>query len=149
MATSTSWAQDVITCDLCDKATQQFCNNCHVNLWETCIKEHRDEFKSLPHDIVPFLERKIQLVFPECREHTGQRFGINCKKCNKPVCVKCIAWGPHKGHEVEESTETHENKIRKLKCDSQEIKANITPKCQKEDHKIGYTFQKPDQKLMI
>ena len=88
-------------------------------------------------------------MFPECREHPGQRFGINCKKCNKPVCVKCIASGPHKGHDVEELTETHENKIRKIKSDTEEIKAKIIPKYQNEDQNIGNTISKPYQKLMI
>ena len=92
MATSTSWSQDVITCDLCDKAAQQFCNSCQVsfcetciqfcnscqvNLCETCIKKHRDEFKSLPHDIVPFLDRKIQVVFPECQEGDSSQIRPN------------------------------------------------------------------------
>ncbi|XP_078330159.1 uncharacterized protein LOC111117483 [Crassostrea virginica] len=147
MATSTSWAQDVITCDLCDKPTQQFCNSCQVNLCETCVKKHRDQFKSLPHDIVPFLERKIQLVFPECREHTGQRCELNCKKCNTPVCVKCIASGPHKGHDVEELTEIHEKKIRKIKSDTEEIKAKIIPKYQNEDQKIGNSISKTKSKI--
>ena len=147
MATSTSWAQDVITCDLCDKAAQQFCNSCQVNLCETCIKKHRDEFKTLIHEIVPFLERKIQLVFQECREHSGQRCEVNCNKCNKPVCVKCIVSGPHKGHDVEELTETHENKIRKIKSDTEEIKAKIIPKYQREDHKIGNTISKTKSKI--
>ncbi|XP_078330269.1 uncharacterized protein LOC111117373 [Crassostrea virginica] len=137
MATSTSWAQDVIICDLCDKPTQQFCNSCQVSLCDSCVKKHRDEFKSLIHEIVPFLDRKIQLVFPECREHSGQRCELNCKQCNQPVCVKCIASGPHKGHDVEELTETHEMKIRKIKSDTEEIKAKIIPKYQNEDHKIG------------
>ena len=95
MGTSSSWAQNVITCDLCDKPTQQFSNSCQVSLCETCIKKHRDEFKSLIYEIVPFLEKKIQFVFPECREHSGQRCEVNCKKCNRPVCVKCIVSGPH------------------------------------------------------
>nr|XP_022312070.1 B-box type zinc finger protein ncl-1-like [Crassostrea virginica] len=147
MATSTSWAQDVITCDLCDKPTQQFCNSCQVNLCDACVKKHRDEFKSLIHEIVPFLERKIQLVFPECREHSGQRYELNCKKCNKPVCVKCIGLGPHKGHDVEELTETHEKKIRKIKSDTEEIKAIIIPKYQKEDQNIGNTISKTKSKI--
>nr|XP_022311816.1 tripartite motif-containing protein 3-like [Crassostrea virginica] len=147
METSKSWAQDVITCDLCDKPTQQFCNSCQVNLCETCVKKHRDQFKSLPHDIVPFLERKIQLVFPECREHTGQRCELNCKKCNTPVCVKCIASGPHKGHDVEELTETHENKVRKIKSDTEELKAKIIPKYQNEDQKIGNAIKKTKSKI--
>ncbi|XP_078330183.1 uncharacterized protein LOC111117325 [Crassostrea virginica] len=147
MATSTSWAQDVITCDLCDKPTQQFCNSCQVNLCETCVKKHRDEFKSLIHEIVPFIERKIQLVFPECREHSGQRCELNCKKCNQPVCVKCIASGPHKGHDVEELTETHEKKIQKIKSDTEKIKAKIIPKYQNEDHKIGNSISTTKSKI--
>nr|XP_022311433.1 uncharacterized protein LOC111116737 [Crassostrea virginica] len=147
MATSTSWGQDVITCDLCDKPTQQFCNSCQVNLCETCIKKHRDEFKFLMHEIVPFLERKIQLAFPECQEHAGQRCEVNCKKCNTPVCVKCIGLGPHKRHAVEELTKTHENKIRKIKSDTEEIKAKIIPKYQFEDHKIENTISKTKSKI--
>nr|XP_022311589.1 uncharacterized protein LOC111116857 [Crassostrea virginica] len=147
MATSTSWAQDVITCDLCDKPTQQFCNSCQANLCDKCVKKHRDEFKSLIHEIVPFLERKIQLVFPECSEHSGQRCEVNCKKCNKPVCIKCIGLGPHKGHDVEELTETHEKKIRKIKSDTEEIKAKIIPKYQNEDQNIGNTISKAKLKI--
>nr|XP_022312179.1 tripartite motif-containing protein 3-like [Crassostrea virginica] len=147
MATSKSWAQDVITCDICDKPTQQFCNNCQVSLCDNCVKKHRDEFKSLMHEIVPFLERKIQLVFPECREHSGQRCELNCKKCNQPVCIKCIASGPHKGHDVEELTETHEKKIRKIKSDTEEIRAKIIPKYQNEDHKIGNIISTTKSKI--
>nr|XP_022312181.1 uncharacterized protein LOC111117373 [Crassostrea virginica] len=127
--------------------TQQFCNNCQVNLCETCVKKHRDEFKSLMHEIVPFLERKIQLVFPECREHSGQRCEVNCKKCNHPVCVKCIVSGPHKGHDVAELTETHENKVRKIQSDTEEIKTKIIPKYQNEDHRIGNTISKTKSKI--
>ncbi|XP_078330152.1 uncharacterized protein LOC111116857 [Crassostrea virginica] len=147
MATSTSWAQDIITCDLCDKPTQQFCNSCQVNLCNSCIKKHRDELKSLIHEIVPFLERKIQLVFPECREHSGQRCEVNCKKCNTPVCIKCIGLGPHKGHNVEELNETHEKKIRKIKSDTEVIKANIIPKYQNEDQNIGSTISITKSKI--
>ena len=147
MATSTSWAQDVITCDLCDKAAQQFCNSCQVSLCETCIKKHRDEFKSLPHDIVPFLDRKIQVVFPECKEHSGQRCEVNCKKCNKPVCLKCIVSGTHKGHDVEEVTEIYKNKILKIKSDTEQIEAKLIPKYQKEDVEIGKEISKTKSKI--
>ena len=109
MATSDGWAQDVITCDLCNKPTQQFCNSCQVSLCDTCVKKHREDFSSLSHDIVPFLDRKIQLECPECHHHPGQRCGANCLKCSEPVCFKSVISGPHKGHEVEELTKTHEN----------------------------------------
>ena len=147
MATSTSWAQDVITCDLCDKAAQQFCNSCQVNLCETCVKKHRNEFKTLVHEIVPFIERKIQLVFSECGEHSGQRCEVSCKKCNTPVCIKCVGLGPHKGHDVEELTETHEKKIRKIKSDTEEIKTKLIPKYQIEDHKIENSISKTKSKI--
>ncbi|XP_022310742.2 uncharacterized protein LOC111116051 [Crassostrea virginica] len=147
MATSTSWAQDVITCDLCDKAAQQFCNSCQVSLCDTCVKKHRDELKSLPHDIVPFLDRTIQVVYPECQDHSGQRCEVNCKKCNTPVCIKCIGLGLHKGHDVEELTETHENKIRKIKSDTEEIQAKLIPKYHKEVVEIGKNISKTKSKI--
>nr|XP_022312777.1 E3 ubiquitin-protein ligase TRIM36-like [Crassostrea virginica] len=147
MSRSTSWARDVITCDLCDKPTQQFCNSCQVSLCDNCVKKHRDEFESLIHEIVPFLERKIQLVFPECREHSDQRCEVSCKKCNIPVCIKCIGLGTHKGHDVEEITETHENKILKIKSDTEEIKAKIIPKYQNEHHKIGNIISTTKSKI--
>ena len=162
MATSTSWAQDVITCDLCDKAAQQFCNSCQVsfcetciqlcnscqvNLCETCVKKHRDEFKSLPHDIVPFLHKKTQLVFSACQEHIDQRCEVNCKECNTPVCLKCIVSGTHKGHDVEELTETHKNKIRKIKSDTEDMRTKLIPKYQKEDVEIRNKISKTKSKV--
>ncbi|XP_078327848.1 uncharacterized protein LOC144623325 [Crassostrea virginica] len=147
MATSTSWAQDVITCDLCEKAALQFCNSCQVSLCDTCVKKHRDEFKSLPHDIAPFLDRKIQVVLPACQEHSGQRCEVNCKECNTPVCIKCIGLGPHKGHDVEELNETHDHKIRKIKSDTEEIQAKLIPKYQKEDVGIGKKMSKTKSKI--
>ena len=147
MAKPTFWAQDVYTCYLCENATQQFCNSCQVNLCETCIKKHRYEFKSLPHDIVSFLDRKIQVVLPQCPEHTGQRCEANCKECNRPVCLKCIVSGPHIGHDIEELIETHGNKIRKIKSDKEELQEKLIPKYQKEEVEIGNKISNAKSKL--
>nr|XP_022307378.1 B-box type zinc finger protein ncl-1-like [Crassostrea virginica] len=147
MATSTSWAQDVITCDLCNKPTQLFCNSCQVSLCSDCLSKHTDAFKSMSHEIAPFLDRKTQLVLPACQEHTGQRCEVNCKECNTPVCIKCIGFGPHKGHDVEDLTETHENKIRKIKSDTEEMKVKLIPKYQKENVEIGNKISKTKSKL--
>nr|XP_022308977.1 E3 ubiquitin-protein ligase Midline-1-like [Crassostrea virginica]XP_022308978.1 E3 ubiquitin-protein ligase Midline-1-like [Crassostrea virginica] len=146
MATSTSWAQDVITCDLCNKPTQQFCNSCQVSLCSDCVSKHTDAFKSMSHEIAPFLDRKTKLVLPACQEHSGQRCEVNCKECNTPVCLKCIVSGTHKGHDVEELTETHENKILKIKSDTEEIQAKLIPKYQKEDIEIGKKISKTKSK---
>ena len=142
MATSDSWAQDVITCDLCDKPTQQFCNSCQVSLCDTCVKRHREDFSSLSHDIVPFLNRKIQLVCPECQHHPGQRCEANCLQCSEPVCFKCVISGPHKGHEVEELTKTHENIKQKIEKDTVEIKAKIIPEYQRKNAEIEKSMSK-------
>ena len=147
MATSTSWAQDFITCNLCNKPTQQFCNSCHVNLCSDCLSKRTDAFQSMSHEIAPFLDRKTKLVLPECKEQSGQRCEVNCKECNTPACLKCIASGTHKGHDVEELTETHENKIRKIKSDTEEIQVKLISKFQKEDVAVGNNISKTKSKF--
>ncbi|XP_078330465.1 uncharacterized protein LOC144624505 [Crassostrea virginica] len=109
MATSTSWAQDVITCELCDKAAQQFCNSCQVSLCSNCVSKHMDAFKSMSHEIAPFLNRKTTLVLPACQEHSGQRCEVNCKECNTPLCLKCIV-----SEKNLNALQEYHNKIRDL-----------------------------------
>ncbi|XP_078330456.1 uncharacterized protein LOC144624498 [Crassostrea virginica] len=101
----------------------------------------------MSHEIAPFLDRKTKLVLPACQEHSGQRCEVNCKECHTPVCIKCIGFGPHKGHEIEELTETHENKIRKIKSDTEDMKAKLIPKYQNEDVEIGKKISKTKSKL--
>ena len=91
---------------------------------------------SLIHEIVPFLDRKIQLVCLECKHHPGQRCEGTCLQCSKPVCLKCIITGPHKGHETEELTKTQENLKQKIEKDKEEIKAKIIPKYQRKNNEI-------------
>ena len=129
------------------KPTQQFCNSCQVSLCSDCFSKRTDAFQSMSHEIAPFLDRKTQLVFPACQEHFGQRCEVNCKECNKPICLKCIVSGTHKGHDVEELTETHENKIWKIKSDTEEINAKLIPKYQKEDVDIGKKISKTKSKI--
>ena len=145
MVTTRSKAQDVVLCELCSKPALKFCNSCQINLCKPCVRKHRDEFKSLSHEIVPFVDKKVELVKPECHEHSGQRCEVNCKECNKPVCIKCML-GPHKGHEAEELSKTHEIQTRKIKTDTEEIKINIIPKYQKEDAEIGNVISKTKTK---
>ena len=140
MATSENWAQDVITCDLCVKPSQQFCNSCQVSLCNVCVHKHREEFQSLSHDVVPFLHRKIQLALPECREHPGHRCEAHCNNCNQPACIKCILSGPHKGHAAEELSKTHESKVQKIIKETQLITTKIIPNYQKKDVEIETTM---------
>ncbi|XP_062599511.1 uncharacterized protein LOC134261044 [Saccostrea cucullata] len=101
MASSSTWAQDVITCDLCDKPTHQFCNNCNVTVCVDCIDKHVESLKSQMHDIVPFKERKKRLVFSACASHANQKGLRHCQQCDIPICFKC-AIGPHSGHTIKD-----------------------------------------------
>ena len=86
MATSTSWAQDVIICNLCENPALRFCNSCQTDLCLNCVGKHLHESESLSHDIVSFQHRKIRLVLPECKFHPGQRCEVHCQQCHTPVC---------------------------------------------------------------
>ncbi|XP_048740322.2 uncharacterized protein LOC125654406 [Ostrea edulis] len=124
MATPTTQAQEVITCDLCTKPTQKFCNNCQVSLCVECVSKHVENLDSLPHDIVPFKDRKVG--FPECEFHTNQRCEAHCQQCDVPVCLKCML-GPHNGHKVKDMPESFSDKKRELEKETKEIESTIIP----------------------
>ncbi|XP_062583958.1 E3 ubiquitin-protein ligase TRIM71-like [Saccostrea cucullata] len=124
MATATSQAQELITCDLCAKPVQQFCNSCQVGLCEDCINKHVKSLKSMKHDIVPFTKRTVQLVFPQCTSHSHQRCEAHCQQCDVPVCIKCLT-GQHKGHVFEDMDKTVALKRQKIKEETGEIEGII------------------------
>lgn len=132
MADSKSWAQEVLSCDLCDKPIQQFCNSCQVNLCIECIHKHVEKFRSLSHDIVYFKNKKIQWVLPECTIHLGQRCEAQCQQCQIAICIKCCI-GSHKNHDAVELTELLEVKKQEIQKETDEIENKIIPKYQKLD----------------
>ncbi|XP_061169566.1 uncharacterized protein LOC133178929 [Saccostrea echinata] len=132
MAGPGSTAQDVITCDLCDNPTQQYCNNCQVNLCVDCVSKHVDILKSSTHDIVPFMKRKIQLVFPECTSHPHQRCEGHCQQCDVPVCFKCLT-GPHNKHDVTDMADIVAMTKEEIKKDTEEIADILIPKYGQDD----------------
>ncbi|XP_062588549.1 E3 ubiquitin-protein ligase TRIM71-like [Saccostrea cucullata] len=124
MATATSQAQELITCDLCATPVQQFCNSCQVGLCEDCINKHVKSLKSMKHDIVPFTKRTVQLVFPQCTSHSHQRCEAYCQQCDVPVCIKCLT-GQHKGHVFEDMDKVIAVKREKIKQETGEIEGLI------------------------
>ncbi|XP_062606426.1 uncharacterized protein LOC134268251 [Saccostrea cucullata] len=136
MATPTSWAQEVITCDLCPKPTQQFCNNCQISLCVDCVSKHVDKFKSQTHDIVHFTNRKIQPVFPDCKVHPNQRCEAHCQQCHVHVCLKCIL-SSHKSHSIVEMQEIFNEKKNYIEKENQEIEFIIIPKYKKKMDNIA------------
>ncbi|XP_056001768.1 E3 ubiquitin-protein ligase TRIM36-like [Ostrea edulis] len=130
MATPTSQAQEVITCDLCVKPTQQFCNSWQVSLCVDCVNKHVDKLKYQPHDIVHFKDRKV--AFPECEFHSNQRCEAHCQQCDVPVCLKCIL-GPHNGHKVKDISEIFNDKKKTLGKETEEIESSIITQYKKKN----------------
>ena len=85
---------------------------------------------------MPFLDRKIQLVCPECQHHPGQRCEANCLQCSEPVCFRCVILGPHKRHEIEELTKTYDDIKKKIEKDKEEIKTKIIPEYRRKQAEI-------------
>ncbi|XP_048773735.2 tripartite motif-containing protein 2-like [Ostrea edulis] len=131
MATPTTWAQEAITCDLCVKPTQQFCNSCQLSLCVDCVSKHVVKLKYQPHDIVHFKDRKIQLVFPECEFHSSQRCEAHCQQCDVPVCLKCIL-GSHNEHRYKDMSDIFNSKKKKLEKETKEIESTIIPQYKKK-----------------
>ncbi|XP_062618801.1 uncharacterized protein LOC134280414 [Saccostrea cucullata] len=136
MASPTSWAQELITCDLCPKPTKQFCNNCQVSLCVDCVSKHVENLKSQTHDIVYFTNRKIQPVFPDCTIHSNQRCEAHCQQCNVQVCLKCILTS-HNGHKIVDMQEIFNEKKNEIEKENQEIESNILPKYKKKMDNIA------------
>ncbi|XP_056001413.1 E3 ubiquitin-protein ligase TRIM71-like [Ostrea edulis] len=146
MAEPTSQAQEVITCDLCVKPTQQFCNSCQLSLCVDCVSKHVDKLKYQPHDIVHFKDRKV--AFPECEFHSNQRCEAHCQQCDVPVCLKCMR-GPHNGHKIEDIPEIFSDKKKELEKETKEIESTIIPQYKKKNEeiesKISITMAKFDE----
>ncbi|XP_048740317.2 uncharacterized protein LOC125654400 [Ostrea edulis] len=146
MATPTNQAQEIITCDLCAKPTRKFCNNCQVSLCVECVSKHVDKLDSLPHDIVPFKDRKVP--FPECEFHSNQRCEAHCQQCDVPVCLKCML-GPHNGHKVKDMPENFNDKEKELEEETKEIESRIIPQYKKKNEetesKISTTMAECDE----
>lgn len=127
MATAITWAQIAITCDLCLKSVQHFCNSCQIGLCIECINKHVNNLPSRPHNIVPFTDRTVQLEFPKCSIHPNQKCETFCQICDVPACIQC-ATGPHKGHTVLDINGPIERKKETIKKETNEIEKFILPK---------------------
>lgn len=128
MAISSTLAQDAIGCVLCDMPSQQFCNNCQINLCVDCISNHVDSFKSVSHDIVHLKNRKTQLKYHECKFHYGQLCEANCQSCHTPVCMECLLADLHRDHNVVKLIKIVEEKRHEIDKETEEIETKIIPK---------------------
>lgn len=126
MASSSSLAQDIINCSLCENPTTQYCNDCQVNICVNCVSAHIEMFQSATHYIVSFKNRKVHLVYPSCLIHLGHRCEAMCQQCQTQVCIKCCL-GPHKNHNIEAITKIVEKIKLQIQKDTEEIQNNLIP----------------------
>nr|XP_022298916.1 uncharacterized protein LOC111107828 [Crassostrea virginica] len=124
---SSSTAQDVARCDLCKTAiAQNYCDFCHVNLCKPCIGEHiSDEYDK--HKIVPILQRKSTLIYPECVIHNNKACEHRCTECDIFVCSFCTASKQHRGHEFLKLEELFKTKKQNIQNDAEELESQIMP----------------------
>ncbi|XP_062616998.1 uncharacterized protein LOC134278722 [Saccostrea cucullata] len=136
MATSTTKAQDVILCHLCDRIPALLhCNPCQVNLYDECVGKHYMTSSSSNHDIVKYRERKFYLSFPNCKAHSGEKCTVKCQNCDIEVCFKCLS-GNHNGHIIIEIRDIVEEKKKHVEKDTDCLKDDIIPKFEKADTEI-------------
>ncbi|XP_062616997.1 E3 ubiquitin-protein ligase TRIM71-like [Saccostrea cucullata] len=136
MATSTTKAQDVILCHLCDRRPALLhCNPCQVNLCEECVGKHYMTSSSSNHEIVKYRERKFHLSFPNCKAHSGEKCTVRCQNCDVEVCFKCLC-GDHNGHRIIEIKDIVNEKKKLMEKDAAYLKDDIIPKFENADAEI-------------
>ncbi|XP_061186636.1 uncharacterized protein LOC133194746 [Saccostrea echinata] len=140
-----SIAQEVITCDICLKATpQKFCNNCQVNLCKACVNKHLDGKKCRTHEIVLFQDRN-ELMFPQCSLHPNQICEAHCQFCEIPVCMKCVIKS-HSHHKLMEIAQLVCLKRDEIRSDMEELRKVVIPRCKQENEEIVSKISKAQVK---
>ena len=68
---SAACALELITCNHCENPALRFCDDCQVELYIDRVSKHIDQYGTLSHEIVRFIDKNDQLVIPECKHHPG------------------------------------------------------------------------------
>ena len=108
MACSSSKAQNVKICDLCETETnlKWRCIQCDTILCDKCKKIHNKFQINTQHQIVdlkiPFqeVEQKVILDNIRCDEHQTKMTFLFCRTCDHLVCADCIS-SKHNEHKFE------------------------------------------------
>ncbi|XP_062577071.1 E3 ubiquitin-protein ligase TRIM71-like [Saccostrea cucullata] len=121
-------AQDILLCDLCQKAAlQSHCNFCQINLCKACVGEHLSD-SSKRHNVVPYKHRTSTPNYIKCPNHTQKHCELYCETCDIPVCSTCISSGKHKGHDLSDALQKLSSKTNDLQKDLKELEEKIYPK---------------------
>ena len=122
MACSSSKAQIVKLCDLCEIETnlKWRCIQCDTILCDKCKKIHNKVQTNTQHQIVdlkiPFqdVERKVILDNIRCTEHQTKMTCLFCRTCDHLVCTDCIS-SKHNNHKFEPVETILSEKLDELK----------------------------------
>lgn len=132
--------QDTLWCDICEAPISPlYCDICQKHLCKNCVLEHLFD-GSENHKIVPYEKRETVNNYPHCEHHPNKECELQCKKCQIPICILCVASGEHEQHEKEDILNTLTNKKTEMKNDLRELENFIYPAYQEAASKI------PDQK---
>lgn len=121
---SAACALELITCNYCENPALRFCDDCQVELCVDCVSKHIDQYGTLSHEIVRFIDKNDQLVIPECKHHPGRRCEAFCQQCQIPVCTKCLI-GAHSSHNTEDIFSIVENKKKEIKKETKKIEDTL------------------------
>ncbi|XP_061175976.1 E3 ubiquitin-protein ligase TRIM71-like [Saccostrea echinata] len=129
--TDISFAQDLITCSLCQNEVDFSCNSCRVRLCCACVGKHMISTSSENHELVRYSLKYETLQSPLCPTHIHQKCGIYCKQCEIPACDKCVVSTCHKNHDFVEIKDVYQAKKTIIKQDTTILKEQIAPEYEK------------------
>nr|XP_022304739.1 E3 ubiquitin-protein ligase TRIM71-like [Crassostrea virginica]XP_022304740.1 E3 ubiquitin-protein ligase TRIM71-like [Crassostrea virginica] len=123
---ASSQAQDVRLCQLCPSPVEHHCNLCQVELCINCVSKHLAD-KSKRHEVVDFINKREELILPECKSHDKTLCEMYCNDCNEPTCVLCVTT-THKKHDITDIKSIIENFKKRIIADVEEMEISIRPK---------------------
>nr|XP_022295372.1 E3 ubiquitin-protein ligase TRIM71-like [Crassostrea virginica] len=111
-----------VNCDTCENTAKHLCKTCHDRLCDGCKIIHSKSKASCDHDVVLLTFEKLTLTsdcsleyppYQDCKWHPTFKANVACKKCEVPVCEKCLI-GNHNGHSLKDINEMFKDKKEKL-----------------------------------
>ena len=119
-----------VDCESCDESKEAagFCNDCEMNVCETCIKTHKLMKITRDHEIeksVPQLTRKRSSK-SRCKRHLTEYLSVFCSTCKTTTCNTCFITG-HNGHECVDLQKAVDKTKHKLVLLAERCKEKLKP----------------------
>ena len=108
--------QCAVTCDTCDNTAEHLCKTCYDKLCTYCKDIHSKSRSSYDHQVTKLNSESLSQLAAEplvCRTHPGCGAEVCCRKCEIPVCEKCLV-DEHRDHKTISTEELFLVKRKKL-----------------------------------